>query len=947
MHSLSIRSLLAAFAVAILAPTLLLTGLLVWRFVDQERRRAESDLSELARGVLLSIDRDLVGIESALQALTTSRALKRGDYESFYRQASEAKAFNGTNVVARDLNGQQLINTRLPFGAPLPIANSNADRRAAETRGPYVSDLIQGSVAAQPLFLVNAPVFSENGSDIIAFVNMSVPPERVRDVIQRANRPAGWSVAVIDRTGRIVSRVPEHDAFMGKPAEAAFLAKAQGPQGWSDGDVQGDAEMLTAYARSPRFGWLVAVSAPRALLNGPLRRSLLALGGLTTLLLALSAGLAYGFGRRIAGPIQALERQAAAIGRGERAAAEPRGLAEADVVGRALAQAADAAMQERASLETLNAVGRDLAAELDRNRLVQRVIDAATMLAGAAYGAFFERVPPSKDGDEEKPESWRLFALSGAPLEAFTRFGMPRATNVFAPTFHGEGVVRSDDIAADPRYGSHGGMPKGHLPVRSYLAVAVRSRSGEILGALLFGHPEPGRFGPREERLAEGIAGQAAIALDNASLFNAAQAEIVQRRMAERALAAAKTEAERVSAMREAILSQLGEGVIVADPDGRIIFVNEAAQRLHGGARLDVAPEEYSETYRLFTLDGRPHPIEDLPLAQAVMRGETVTDARWRIRRPDGSEILAVGSARPVLGPEGERLGAVLTLRDDTGRDAAEREQRRLAEALAERAADLKESNDELQRYAYIVSHDLRAPLVNVMGFTNELRAIKPFLLAAGTKPPGDPARAAAERDFDESIAFIDVAVAKMEALIAAILKLAREGRRTFRPEPIAMSAMVQDLADAIRHQIEEAGAKVTVAPDLPDVVADRLALQQIFGNLIDNAVKYLEPTRPGRIAIEGETLPGGRVWYRIKDNGRGIARSDYGRVFELFRRSGRQDQPGEGIGLAHVKALVRALGGRIGVESDLGLGTTFSIILPQAAAAEGAGAAERATTAA
>lgn len=126
------------------------------------------------------------------------------------------------------------------------------------------------------------------------------------------------------------------------------------------------------------------------------------------------------------------------------------------------------------------------------------------------------------------------------------------------------------------------------------------------------------------------------------------------------------------TAEREAILSQLGEGVIITDPEGRITFVNEAATRLHGGMRLDVTPDDYTRQYRLLTLDGEPHPIEDLPLTRAVRHHETIVDARWRIARPDGTEVLAIGSARPVRGADGNLIGAVLTIRDDTARKTAE-----------------------------------------------------------------------------------------------------------------------------------------------------------------------------------------------------------------------------------------------------------------------------------
>jgi signal transduction histidine kinase len=181
-------------------------------------------------------------------------------------------------------------------------------------------------------------------------------------------------------------------------------------------------------------------------------------------------------------------------------------------------------------LETLNRVGQAVAAELDLERVVQIVTDAGTELSGAAFGSFFY------NRTDEKGENYWLYTISGVPREDFAKFPMPRNTAVFAPTFSGEGVVRSDDILKDPRYGRnepYNGMPRGHLPVRSYLAVPVVSRAGEVIGGLFFGHPEPAIFTERSERLVAGIASQAAIAIDNARLFQAAQQEIAERRRAE------------------------------------------------------------------------------------------------------------------------------------------------------------------------------------------------------------------------------------------------------------------------------------------------------------------------------------------------------------------------------------------------------------------------------
>jgi signal transduction histidine kinase len=190
-----------------------------------------------------------------------------------------------------------------------------------------------------------------------------------------------------------------------------------------------------------------------------------------------------------------------------------------------------AALREQSRmLELLNHTGQSIASQLDLDRLLQTVTDAATALTGARFGAFFyNRV-------NEQGEDYLLYTLSGAPREAFEKFGHPRATAVFAPTFRGDGPVRSADITQDPRYGKmapHHGMPPGHLPVRSYLAAAVKSRAGEVFGGLFFGHPEAGHFDERTELLVVGIAAQAANAIDNARLYQAAQIQIANRERAE------------------------------------------------------------------------------------------------------------------------------------------------------------------------------------------------------------------------------------------------------------------------------------------------------------------------------------------------------------------------------------------------------------------------------
>ncbi|MEA3057529.1 MAG: hypothetical protein QOF34_344, partial [Sphingomonadales bacterium] len=216
--------------------------------------------------------------------------------------------------------------------------------------------------------------------------------------------------------------------------------------------------------------------------------------------------------------------------------------------------AEDALREESRILETLNRTGEALAAQLEVDAIVQQVTDAGVELTGAQFGAFFYNVVNAGG------ESYMLFALSGAKPSQFD-FGMPRNTAVFHPTFAGEGVIRSDDITADPRYGKSGphfGMPKGHLPVVSYLAVPVISRSGEVLGGLFFGHPQYARFTERHERLIVGIAAQAAVSIDNARLYGAVEharqtlEQSVQERTAElRAANEALAQSQKLQALGE------------------------------------------------------------------------------------------------------------------------------------------------------------------------------------------------------------------------------------------------------------------------------------------------------------------------------------------------------------------------------------------------------------
>jgi signal transduction histidine kinase len=264
-----------------------------------------------------------------------------------------------------------------------------------------------------------------------------------------------------------------------------------------------------------------------------------------------------------------------------------------------------------------------------------------------------------------------------------------------------------------------------------------------------------------------------------------------------------------------------------------------------------------------------------------------------------------------------------------------------LERRVAERTADLKAVNDELSTFTYIVSHDLRSPLVNLRGFAAELGAtiesvammIGPLMSAMDADKSTTLTRML-ENEIPEALKFINAGVTRMDSLTNAVLKLARLGRRELDIEPIDMNHLVETILESLGHQLKQREASVYVG-ELPMVRADPTTMEQIMANLLTNAVVYLQPDRPGKIEVTGEASAN-VVTFHVRDNGRGIAQSDAAKVFEPFRRVGQTDVPGEGMGLTYVQALVRRHGGRIWFESQVGQGTTFSFTILQDPPTEG-----------
>lgn len=249
--------------------------------------------------------------------------------------------------------------------------------------------------------------------------------------------------------------------------------------------------------------------------------------------------------------------------------------------------------------------------------------------------------------------------------------------------------------------------------------------------------------------------------------------------------------------------------------------------------------------------------------------------------------------------------------------------------ALERYTADLQHRNREIRRFAYIVSHDLRAPLINIAGFIqilhqaiDEVQAVLQAVMPKLNREQQTRVHAAMDEDMPEALNFIRASTERMNRQIEGILQLSRMERRELEPERINMNELVRENLSIFAHRIEEEQIELQIAP-LPEVTADRRSMEQIMGNLIDNAFKYLDPKRRGCISIGGEQRDRDTLFY-IRDNGMGIAQKDAPLIFEIFRRAGSQNVPGEGMGLSYTQALVHRHQGKIYCETELNKGSVF-----------------------
>ncbi|PSR55826.1 hypothetical protein AHMF7605_21150 [Adhaeribacter arboris] len=531
--------------------------------------------------------------------------------------------------------------------------------------------------------------------------------------------------------------------------------------------------------------------------------------------------------------------------------------------------------EKNKQLELINQVGIMLTSELELDKLVQKVTDLATQISKAQFGAlFYKKV-------NEQGEEHTLYTLSGADKEDFTGMHALRNTPLLAPTFNGEGIIRSDDITKDPRYGQnkpHHGMPKGHLPLKSYMALPVISRSGTVLGGLFFGHIQSGVFTQYEEELLKGIAAQAAVAIDNARLFES------------------NLEAEQRTKL---VLESIPLLAWTALPNGYINYFNKRWYEYSG---LPVEPTKGEEWQSIM----HPDDLENTGKIwqQAMDTGETF-EIEIRLKRAaDNSYRWHLTRATVVKDTEGKILFWVGTCTDVDDVKKAQ-------QSLIKKNEELSRINQDLDNFVYTASHDLKTPVIHIQQLIQVLHEQAQFQTA----------------DAEILQELLDKSLKQLQHTIQDLSEIVKvQKNQEAAVEKLELAQIIEEVKVSLQVAISETDAKIiTRLEQLPILPFSRVNLKSILYNLISNGLKYRSAKRTPEITVTSSLQPG---YYKVSvsDNGLGMDLAQRGhKLFQMFSRF-HDHVPGSGIGLYIVNRIIKNNGGYIEVESKLDEGTTFNL---------------------